>query len=57
MGLDRENVVRFETYNIRNRINRELYYTLRGMAQDNLDLCVFQETNITEGLNTCEAAG
>ena len=57
MGLDRENVVRFGTYNIRNRINRELYYTLRGMAQDNLDLCVFQETNITEGVNTCEAAG
>ena len=34
--------IRFGTYNIRNRRSRELESALRGMAQANIDLGVFQ---------------
>ena len=36
--------IRFGTYNIRNRRNDGLDSALRGMAQANMDLGIFQET-------------
>ena len=49
--------IRFGTYNIRNGRNRGLESAIRGMAQANMDLGVFQETKFTEGIYTRESAG
>ena len=45
------------TYNIRNGSNGGLESALRGMAQANIDLGVFQETKCTDGIYTRESAG
>ena len=44
--------IRFGTYNIRNGRNGGLVSALRGMAQVNMDLGIFQETKCTEGIYT-----
>ena len=49
--------IKFGTYNIRNRRHGGLESALRGMAQANIDLGVFQETKITDGIYTRESAG
>ena len=49
--------IRFGTYNIRNRRKGGLESELRGMAQANMDLGVFQETKCTDGIYTCASAG
>ena len=49
--------IKFGTYNIRNGRNRGLELALRGMAQANIDLGVFQETKCTDKIYTCESAG
>ena len=49
--------IRFGTYNIRNRWNGGLESALRGMYQANMDLGIFQEKKITEGIYTRESAG
>ena len=48
---------RFGTYNIRNGRNRGLESALRGMSQDNMDLGIFQETKVTDGIYTRRSAG
>ena len=47
-----EGPIRFESYNIRNSYNGRLFSALRGLSQANLDLGVFQETNLTGGVYT-----
>ena len=49
--------IRFGTYNIRNRRNGGLESALRGMAQANMDLGIFQETKCTDGIHTCALSG
>ena len=49
--------IRFGTYNIWNRRNGGLESALRGMAQANMDLVIFQEKKCTEGIYTRESAG
>ena len=44
--------IKFGTYNIRNGRNGGLESALRGMAQANIDLGVFQETKCTDGIYT-----
>ena len=48
--------IRFGTYNIRNGRNWGLELALRGMAQANMDLGIFQETKCTDGIYTRESA-
>ena len=48
--------IRFGTYNIRNKRNGGLESALRGMAQSNMDLGIFQETKCTDGTYTRESA-
>ena len=47
----------FSTYNIRNGRNGELESALRGMAQANMDLGIFQEIKCSEGIYIRESAG
>ena len=49
--------IRFGTYNIRNRRNGGMDSALRGLAQANMDLGIFQETKCMDGIYTCESAG
>ena len=49
--------IKFGTYNIRNGRNGGLESALRGMAQANIDLGVFQEKKCTDGIYTRELAG
>ena len=49
--------IRFGTYNIRNGRNGVLESALRGMAQANMDLGIFQEKKCTEGIYTRESSG
>ena len=57
-GSTKEEVpIKFSTYNIRNGRNRGLKSALRGMAQANIDLGVFQETKCTNRIYTRELAG
>ena len=49
--------IRFGTYNIRNGRSGGLESKLRGMAQANIGLGVFQETKCTDGIYTRESAG
>ena len=46
--------IRFGTYNIRIGRNGGMESALRGMAQANMDLGIFQETKCTDGIYTCE---
>ena len=48
---------RLGTYNIRNGRNGGLDSALRGMAQANMDLGIFQETKCTDGIHTRASAG
>ena len=45
------------TYNIHNRHNNGLELALWGMSQDNMDLGIFQETKLTDGIYTRGSAG
>ena len=57
-GSTKEEVpIKSDTYNIRNGRNGGLESALRGMAQANIDLGVFQETKCTDGIYTRESAG
>ena len=49
--------IRFGTYNIRNRRNGGLESALRRVSQDNMDLGIFQETKVTDGIYTRGSAG
>ena len=49
--------IRFSTYNIWNRRNGGLESALRGMGQTNVDVGVFQETKLTEGIYTQKPSG
>ena len=51
-STEEEVPIKFGTYNIRNRRNWGLESALRGMAQANIDLGVFQETKCTDGVYT-----
>ena len=51
-STDEEVPIKFGTYNIRNGRNGGLEAALRGMAQSNIDLGVFQETKCTDGVHT-----
>ena len=56
-GSTKEEVpIKFGTYNIRNGWNGRLESVLRGMAQANIDLGVFQETKCTDRMYTRESA-
>ena len=44
--------IRFGTYNIRNGRNRGLKSALRGMSQANMNLGIFQEIEVTDGIYT-----
>ena len=50
-------VIKFRTLNIWNRRNGGLESSLSGMDQANLDLGVFQETKVANGLHTHELDG
>ena len=56
-STEEEVPIKFGTYNIRNGRNGGLKSALRGMAQANIDLGVFQETKCTDGIYTRESAG
>ena len=47
-STEEEVTIKFGTYNIRNRRNGGLKSALRGMAQTNIDLGVFQDTKCTD---------
>ena len=56
-GSTKEKVpIKFSTYNIRNGRNGGLESALRGMAQANIDLGVFQEMKCRDGIYTRESA-
>ena len=57
MGGDWGTVIRFGTYNIRNGRNGGITSALQGMPQANLNLWVFQEINVVDGIHTCASAG
>ena len=42
--------IRFGTYNIQNGRNGGLKAALREMSQANMDLGIFQETKLTDGI-------
>ena len=44
--------IRFGTYNIRNGRNGGLEAALRGVSQANMDLGIFLETKLTDGIYT-----
>ena len=44
--------IRFGTYNICNGRNRGLESVLRGVSQASMDLDIFQETKVTDGIYT-----
>ena len=49
--------IMFGTYNIRNCRNGGLESALRGMSQANMDLGIFREKNVTDGIYTRGSAG
>ena len=49
--------IRFSTYNIRNGRNGGLESELQGISQANMDLGIFQETKLTDGIYTRRSAG
>ena len=50
-------LIRFGTYNIRNGRNGGLEAALRGMSQANMDLGIFHEMKLTDGIYTHGSAG
>ena len=49
--------IRFGTYNIRNGRNGGLESKLRGVYQANMDLSIFQEKKVTDGIYARGSAG
>ena len=49
--------IKFGTDNIRNGCNRELESEIRVMSQTKMDLRIFQETKVTDGIYTHELTG
>ena len=49
--------IRFGTYNIRNGRNGVMESELRGMSQANMELGIFQEKKVTDGIYTRRLAG
>ena len=49
--------IRFGTYSIRNGRNGGLELELREVSQANIDLGIFQETKVTDGIYTRGSAG
>ena len=49
--------IRFGTYNIRNGRKVGLEAALWGMSQANMDLCILQETKLTDGVYTRRLVG
>ena len=49
--------IRFSTYDIRNGRNGGLESALKGVSQANMDLGIFQETKVTDGIYTRGLAG
>ena len=49
-------LIRFGTYNIRNGRNGGLESEFIGISQANMDLGLFQETNLTNSVYTCRSA-
>ena len=49
--------IRFGTYNIWNGRNGGLESALKGMSQANMDLRIFQETKLADGIYTHGSAG
>ena len=49
--------IRFGSYNIWNGRNGGLELALRGVSKANMDLGIFQETNIMNKVYTCGSAG
>ena len=49
--------IRFGTYSIRNGCNGGLELELREVSQANIDLGIFQETKVTDGIYTRGSAG
>ena len=49
--------IRFVTYNIRNGRNRGLESALMGVSQANVDLGIFQETKVADGVYTHGSTG
>ena len=56
-STEEEVPIKFGTYNIRNGRNGGLDTSLRGMEQENLDMGIMQETNITDGVYNRASAG
>ena len=56
-STEEEGPTKFGTYNIRNGRNGGLEAEIRGMAQANIDLGVFQETKCTDGVYTRASSG
>ena len=50
-------LIRFGTYNTCNGRNGDLESELRGMSQANMELGIFQETKLRDGIYTCRSAG
>ena len=50
-------LIRFGTYNIRNRQNGGLEAALCGMSQANMDLGILKETKLTDGIYTRGSTG
>ena len=50
-------LIRFVTYNICNGSNRGLESALRGMSQANMNLGIFKEKKVTDGIYTRGSAG
>ena len=49
--------IRFGTYNIRNGRNKGLESTLRGISQANMELGIFQEKKLEDGIYTRNSDG
>ena len=50
-------LIRFGTYNIHNSYNGGLDSALRGISQANMELGIFQEKKVTDGIYTRGSAG
>ena len=50
-------LIRFGNYNIRNGRHGGLESAIRGVSQANMDLGIFQETKVTDGIYTRGSAG
>jgi hypothetical protein len=51
-STEKATTIRLVSYNIRNARAGRLEVALRAMAQANVDLGVFQETKLTDGIYT-----